>query len=55
MFQKAKLKSVARQQLFTQHLHWIYNYLHSLYIGIISNPEMIHSIQKDGYLNILDH
>lgn len=55
MLQKAKLKFVARQKLFTQHFHWIYNYLYNLYTGTINNPEMIHCIQKDGYLKILHH
>ena len=42
-FQKAKLELSACWQLFTQHLHGIYNYLHRIYIalGIIINLEMI--------------
>ena len=42
-FQKAKLEFAMHWQLFTSHLHRIYNYLHSIYIllGIISNLEMI--------------
>ena len=42
-FQKAKLEFTAHWQLFTWHLHYIYNYLHIIYIvlGIISNLEMI--------------
>ena len=42
-FQKAKLEFAAWQQLFTWHLHCIYNNLHSIYnvSGIISNLQMI--------------
>ena len=42
-FQKAKLEFAMHWQLFTSHLHCIYNYLHSIYIllGILSNLEMI--------------
>ena len=48
-FQKAKLEFVAHRQLFTQHLHQVYNYLHSIYLvlGIESNLETISSIQED--------
>ena len=43
MFQKAKREFAECWQLFTWHLHCIYNYLHSIYVvlSIISNLEMI--------------
>ena len=43
MFQKSKLEFAEHWQLISQHLHYIYNYLHSTYIvlGIISNLEMV--------------
>ena len=39
---KQSLNVPRHWQLFTYHLHFIYNYLHSIYItlGITSNPEM---------------
>ena len=42
-FQKAKLEFAVHWQLFTQHLHCIYSYLHIIcfVLGITSNPEMI--------------
>ena len=41
--QAAKLEFVAFRQLFTWHLHFIYNYLHIIYIilGMVSILEMI--------------
>ena len=40
-FQRTKFEFTAYQQLFMYHLHFIYNYLHSIYIilGSISNLE----------------
>ena len=42
-FQAAKLEFVAFGLWFTWHLHFIYNYLHIIYIilGMVSNLEMI--------------
>ena len=42
-FQKAQLDFATHQQLFTQHLHCIYNYFHNIYIvsGTVSNLERI--------------
>ena len=43
MIKKPKLEFATQSQLFTLHLHYIYNYLHSIYLelGIISNLGMI--------------
>ena len=41
-FQEVKLEFATYWHLFTQHLHCIYNYLHSIYIVLgINNLEMI--------------
>ena len=50
-FQKARLEAACHQQLFALHLHWIYSYLHSIYIvlGFTSNLEMILSMQEDAH------
>ena len=46
---KCKLEFALHRQLFTWHLHCIYNYLHSIYIvlSIASNLKVIQSIQED--------
>lgn len=58
-FQKAKLEFATHLRLFIWHLHYIYNYLHSVYIalGTINNLEMISSIWEVcvGYVQILCH
>ena len=48
---KQKFEFASSWQLFTLHLHCIYNYLHSIYtvLGIISNLEVIESKQEDTY------
>ena len=52
-FQKAELEFTALWQLFTWYLHYIYNYLHSIYIvlGIISNQGIKYIV---GYMQMLD-
>ena len=46
---KCKLEFALHRQLFTWHLHCIYNYLHSIYIvlSIASNLKVFQSIQED--------
>ena len=53
---KAKLALVVHWQLFTQHLHCIYNYLQTFTgTGIISNADDLKYIESDVYRKILHH
>ena len=53
-FEIANTESASLRQLFTDNLHCIYNYLHSIYIvlGII-NLERIWSIQEDVWVGCM--
>lgn len=53
---KAKLALVVHWQLFTHHLHCIYNYLQAFTsTGIISNADDLKYIESDVYRKILHH